>query len=409
MTNFKPLNIGGLFVPKPIIQGGMGVGISLSGLASAVANEGGIGVISVAGLGLIYKEPGIGFFENCITGLKTEIRNARKLTRGIIGVNIMVALSNFDDMMLTSIEEKIDVIFCGAGLPLDLPKYLTPGSQTKLVPIVSSARAAALLCNKWLANYHYLPDAIVVEGPKAGGHLGFKPEQIFDENFSLEHLVPEVTKVVNEIARANGKTIPVIAAGGIYTGADIARIMELGASGVQMGTRFVTTLECDASSEFKQAYIDAGPEDVKIIKSPVGMPGRAINSPFLLAVEAGTRHPKVCPVNCIRTCDIKTAPYCIIASLTSALRGNFNRGYAFAGSNVWRCDEVISVKDLFLKLDKEYSDFDEQKNRNSLFQARRKRAYAYVRNFRLANMDAFSATQLKERMVSLTFPFLGFR
>ncbi|HAH60412.1 MAG TPA: nitronate monooxygenase [Bacteroidales bacterium] len=409
MTNFKPLNIGGLFVPKPIIQGGMGVGISLSGLASAVANEGGIGVISVAGLGLIYKEPGIGFFENCITGLKTEIRNARKLTRGIIGVNIMVALSNFDDMMLTSIEEKIDVIFCGAGLPLDLPKYLTPGSQTKLVPIVSSARAAALLCNKWLANYHYLPDAIVVEGPKAGGHLGFKPEQISDENFSLEHLVPEVTKVVNEIARANGKTIPVIAAGGIYTGADIARIMELGASGVQMGTRFVTTLECDASSEFKQAYIDAGPEDVKIIKSPVGMPGRAINSPFLLAVEAGTRHPKVCPVNCIRTCDIKTAPYCIIASLTSALRGNFNRGYAFAGSNVWRCDEVISVKDLFLKLDKEYSDFDEQKNRNSLFQARRKRAYAYVRNFRLANMDAFSATQLKERMVSLTFPFLGFR
>ncbi|MBV2247578.1 MAG: nitronate monooxygenase [Lentimicrobium sp.] len=409
MTNFKPLNIGGLFAPKPIIQGGMGVGISLSGLASAVANEGGIGVISVAGLGLIYKEPGIGFFENCITGLKTEIRNARKLTRGIIGVNIMVALSNFDDMMLTSIEEKIDVIFCGAGLPLDLPKYLTPGSQTKLVPIVSSARAAALLCNKWLANYHYLPDAIVVEGPKAGGHLGFKPEQIFDENFSLEHLVPEVTKVVNEIARANGKTIPVIAAGGIYTGADIARIMELGASGVQMGTRFVTTLECDASSEFKQAYIDAGPEDVKIIKSPVGMPGRAINSPFLLAVEAGTRHPKVCPVNCIRTCDIKTAPYCIIASLTSALRGNFNRGYAFAGSNVWRCDEVISVKDLFLKLDKEYSDFDEQKNRNSLFQARRKRAYAYVRNFRLANMDAFSATQLKERMVSLTFPFLGFR
>lgn len=409
MTNFKPLNIGGLFVPKPIIQGGMGVGISLSGLASAVANEGGIGVISVAGLGLIYKEPGIGFFENCITGLKTEIRNARKLTRGIIGVNIMVALSNFDDMMLTSIEEKIDVIFCGAGLPLDLPKYLTPGSQTKLVPIVSSARAAALLCNKWLANYHYLPDAIVVEGPKAGGHLGFKPEQIFDENFSLEHLVPEVTKVVNEIARANGKTIPVIAAGGIYTGADIARIMELGASGVQMGTRFVTTLECDASSEFKQAYIDAGPEDVKIIKSPVGMPGRAINSPFLLAVEAGTRHPKVCPVNCIRTCDIKTAPYCIIASLTSALRGNFNRGYAFAGSNVWRCDEVISVKDLFLKLDKEYSDFDEQKNRNRLFQARRKRAYAYVRNFRLANMDAFSATQLKERMVSLTFPFLGFR
>ena len=407
MTNFKPLNIGGLFVPKPIVQGGMGVGISLSGLASAVANEGGIGVISVAGLGMIYKEPGIGFFENCITGLRTEIRKAREFTNGIIGVNIMVALSNFEDMIHTSIEEGIDVIFCGAGLPLDLPKYLTPGSKTRLVPIVSSARAAALICNKWLANYHYLPDAIVVEGPKAGGHLGFKAEQITDEKFALEKLIPEVVKAVNEIASANGKEIPVIAAGGIFTGADISRIMALGASGVQMGTRFVTTIECDASPEFKQAFIDAKPEDVKIINSPVGMPGRAINSPFLLAVEEGKRHPKVCPVNCIRTCDIKTAPYCIIASLTSALRGNFNRGYAFAGSNVWRCDEIISVKELIQKLGNEYSDFEEQGYRNSQLQTRRQKAFANVRNFKLAKMDAFSSDHFKEKLARLTFPFFG--
>jgi NAD(P)H-dependent flavin oxidoreductase YrpB (nitropropane dioxygenase family) len=407
MTTFKPMNLGGLFVPTPIIQGGMGVGISLSGLASAVANEGGIGVISVAGLGMIYKEPGVGFFENCITGLRTEIRKARKLTKGTLGVNIMVALSNFDDMMRTSIEEGIDVIFCGAGLPLDLPKYLTPGCQTKLVPIVSSARAAALLCNKWLANYHYLPDAIVVEGPKAGGHLGFKPQQLTDEKFALEKLIPEVVEAVKEIGAANGKEIPVIAAGGIFTGADIARIMSLGASGVQMGTRFVTTHECDASPEFKQAYLKATDEDVKIIQSPVGMPGRAINSPFLLEVEAGKRQPKVCPVNCIRTCDIQTAPYCIIASLTSALRGNFNRGYAFAGSNVWRCHEIVSVKELVQTLKNEYSDFLEKESRDMLLQIRRKKLFTNVRNFKLARMDAFSSEQLKERLARLTFPFFG--
>ena len=407
MANFKPLNISGLFVPTPIVQGGMGVGISLSGLASAVANEGGIGVISVAGLGMIYKESGAGFFENCITGLRMEIRKARKLTRGILGVNIMVALSNFDDMMRTSIEEGIDVIFCGAGLPLDLPKYLIPGSRTKLVPIVSSARAAALLCNKWLVNYHYLPDAIVVEGPKAGGHLGFKREQLDDKQFALETLIPEVVKTVNEIAVKNETSIPVIAAGGIFTGADIARIMTLGASGVQMGTRFVTTHECDASPEFKQAFISAKPEDVRIITSPVGMPGRAINSPFLLEVEAGKRHPKACPVNCIRTCDIKTAPYCIIASLTSALRGNFNRGYAFAGSNVWRCSEIISVKELIHNLINEYSDFREQENSNRQLQTRRQKAFANTRKFKLANMDAFSSEPLKDRLTRLTLPFLG--
>lgn len=408
MTNFKPLNIGGLFIPTPIVQGGMGVGISLSGLASAVANQGGVGVISCAGLGMIYKEPGVSFFENCITGLRTEIRKARELSQGILGVNIMVALSNFDDMMRTSVEEGIDVIFCGAGLPLDLPKYLTPGSHTKLVPIVSSARAAALLCNKWLANYHYLPDAIVVEGPKAGGHLGFKAEQITDVNFALETLIPEVVKVVNQIGAANGKNIPVIAAGGIFTGADIARIMELGASGVQMGTRFVTTFECDASQEFKEAFLNATKEDVKIIRSPVGMPGRAINSPFLLEVEAGKRHPKVCPVNCIRTCDIKTAPYCIIASLTSALRGNFNRGYAFAGSNVWRCNEIVSVQALVQTLKNEYSDFLEKNGEDLLSQLKRKASFANVRNFKMASMDAFSADELKERLARLTFPFLGF-
>lgn len=354
------LNIGGLIIPVPIIQGGMGVGISLSGLASAVAEEGGVGVISAAGLGMLYKNNSSDYLVNCIFGLKEEIRIARQKTKGLLGVNIMVALTNYEDLVRTSIEEGIDIVISGAGLPLDLPKFLTPGCKTRLVPIVSSARAAALICNKWLANYNYLPDAVIVEGPKAGGHLGFKPEQIFDDNYSIEKLIPEVVSVVNQIGLLNGKEIPVIAAGGIYSGGDIVKILGLGASGVQMGTRFVTTDECDASPEFKQAYLNATKEDVTIIKSPVGMPGRAIKSPFLEEVMAGKRQPKTCPVNCIRTCDINTAPYCIIASLTSALRGNFRRGYAFAGSNVWRTNKIIPVKELMDTIKHEYYAYQEK-------------------------------------------------
>jgi nitronate monooxygenase len=342
----QKLTIGGLVVPVPIIQGGMGVGISLSGLASAVADQGGVGVISSARMGMIYKNLSGNFLENSIEGLRIEIRKARQKSRGIIGVNIMVALSNYQDMVRASIEEGADLIISGAGLPLDLPKYLTPGCKTRSVPIVSSARAAKIICNKWLTSFNYLPDAIVVEGPMAGGHLGFKPEQIFDANYQLENLIPGIIDAVDEIATLAGVQIPVIAAGGIYSGADIAKFLRLGASGVQMGTRFVTTTECDASDDFKQAYLNAREEDVVIIKSPVGLPGRAIKSPFLEDVEAGKRHPKTCPVNCVSTCDIRTAPYCIMASLTSALRGNFNRGYAFAGSNVWRTDKIIPVREL---------------------------------------------------------------
>jgi NAD(P)H-dependent flavin oxidoreductase YrpB (nitropropane dioxygenase family) len=319
-----------------------------------VAAEGGAGVISAAGLGMLYKNHSSDYLVNCIFGLKEEIRKARQKSKGILGVNIMVALTNYEDLVRTSIEEGIDIVISGAGLPLDLPKFLTPGCKTRLVPIVSSARAASLICNKWLANYNYLPDAVIVEGPKAGGHLGFKTEQIFDDNFSIEKLIPEVVSVINPIGLLNGKEIPVIAAGGIYSGSDIVKILKLGASGVQMGTRFVTTDECDASLEFKQAYLNATKEDVTIIKSPVGMPGRAIKSPFLDEVMAGKRQPKTCPVNCIRTCDISTAPYCIIASLTSALRGNFRRGYAFAGSNVWRTNKIIPVKELMDTIRQEY-------------------------------------------------------
>lgn len=344
--------IGDREIKLPIIQGGMGVGVSLSGLASAVANEGGIGVISCAGLGLIYKGHG-SFFQNCIWGLIEEIRLAREKTKGMIGVNIMVALSNFGDMVRTAIANKIDVIFAGAGLPLDLPSFQTADSKTKLVPIVSSARAAKLICDKWYTNYKYLPDAIVVEGPKAGGHLGFKRNQIFDESFSLEHIVPEVVKIARSYADI--KKIPVIAAGGISSGEDIHRFMELGASGVQMGSIFVTTNECDADEAFKQVYIHAQKEDLQIINSPVGMPGRAIKGEFIRRVEDGLETPKQCIAHCIKTCDYAKSPYCIMKALFNASRGNMEKGYAFAGVNAHFAEKISSVKEIISILKQEFS------------------------------------------------------
>jgi len=340
----KGLKIGNLTIAVPVIQGGMGVGISLSGLAAAVANEGGAGVISSAGLGLLYKDFSENFLEASILGLKEEIRKAREKTRGVIGVNVMVAMTNFSDMIRTAVAEKVDLIIAGAGLPLDLPSFLKKESITKLVPIVSSARAAKIICEKWKTNYDYLPDAVIVEGPKAGGHLGFKVEQINDKDYCLEKLVPEIVNELKPFEEKYNQPIPLIAAGGIYTGEDIHNILELGAAGVQMGTRFVTTVECDASPEFKQSYIDAEEKDIEIIKSPVGMPGRAILSNFIEKVRAGKKQPKKCPFKCIKTCDISKSPYCIIIALINALKGNFENGYAFAGANAYRAKQISTAK-----------------------------------------------------------------
>lgn len=346
----KSLRLGGLVIPVPIIQGGMGVGISLSGLAVAVANEGGVGVISCAGLGLLYKNKTENYLQSSIDGLKAELQKARRATKGVIGVNIMVALTNFEDMVRTSISEKVDIIFAGAGLPLNLPAFLKPGSKTKLVPIVSSGKAAKILCAKWKTNYDYLPDAIVVEGPKAGGHLGFKRDQIDDAEYSLEKIVPDVVSEVKFFEETYHTEIPVIAAGGLYDGADIYNIMQKGAKGVQLGTRFVTTDECDASELFKQTYIDSREEEIGIIQSPVGMPGRAIANSFLDKVKQGLTMPKTCPFKCIKTCDISSSPYCIITALYNAAKGNLKSGYAFCGSNAFRETKIMSVKELFAEL-----------------------------------------------------------
>ncbi|MEA3448059.1 MAG: nitronate monooxygenase family protein [Bacteroidota bacterium] len=350
----KPIQIGNFTIKVPIIQGGMGVGISLSGLASAVANQGGVGVIASAGLGLIYRQKHADFIQDSILGLKEEIHKFRAKSNGIVGVNVMVAMSNFADMVQTSILEKADIIFSGAGLPLNLPGFLKSDSVTKLVPIVSSGRATKIICSKWQQNYNYLPDAVVVEGPKAGGHLGFKTAQIKDDNYSLEHILPEVVSVVKEFEVKSGKTIPVIAAGGIYSGQDISNMQKLGATGVQMGTRFVTTDECDASESFKNSYLESKKEDMEIIISPVGMPGRAIHNNFIEKLNLGKKHPVRCPFKCIKSCDITKTPYCIMNALFNAFKGNMKNGYAFAGANAYMSKKIISVQETFKNIKKEY-------------------------------------------------------
>jgi len=352
------LKIGGLEVKIPIIQGGMSVGISLSGLASAMANEGGIGVISAAGIGMLEPDFSTNFREANKRALRKEIRKAREMTDGIIGVNIMVALSDFDDLALVAVEEGADLIFHGAGLPLRNPKTLPRDRlrkvSTKVVPIVSSPRAAKIIFRYWAKKYNQVPDAVVVEGPLAGGHLGFKKEQIENPDYALDKILTEVISVIKLFEEQFNKHIPVIAAGGIYTGADIYKFIQLGAQGVQMATRFVATHECDASIKFKEAYVKCKKEDLVIINSPVGLPGRAIRNQFLEDVSSGIRKPFKCPWKCLKTCEFRKAPYCIALALTNAKKGKIEEGFAFAGTNAYRVDKIVSVKELIETLLEEY-------------------------------------------------------
>ncbi|MCX5777481.1 MAG: nitronate monooxygenase family protein [Candidatus Firestonebacteria bacterium] len=354
------LNIGGLIAKVPIIQGGMGVAISLSGLASAVANAGGIGVLATPGIGLNEPDLKTDFIGSNNRALAKEIRKCREKTKGLIGVNIMYALTNYEELSRTAIKEGIDIIFSGAGLPMNLPEFLEGSTKTKLVPIVSSGRAAKILAKRWMDKYNYVPDGFVVEGPLAGGHIGFKLESIDDPAFSLENLLAEVLKVTEDVQKISGKKIPVIAGGGIFTGADIKKFLDLGASGVQMATRFVATDECDADIIFKQAYLDCKEEDMVVIKSPVGMPGRAIKNKFITDSEKGQKQPFECPFHCIITCDVVNAPYCIALSLLNAQKGEMDHGFAFAGKNAYRVTEIVPVKTLIASLAGEFSNATEE-------------------------------------------------
>jgi nitronate monooxygenase len=343
------LQIGNLTADIPIVQGGMGVRVSLASLASAVANEGGIGTISSIGLGDL--EASKQEYERISReALAREITKARSMTHGHLAVNFMGVLSNVDDLVKTAVREGIKMIVFGAGLPMKLP-VLVEDPGVALVPIVSSARVAELILRVWDKRYERTADGLILEGPLAGGHLGFSEEQLkHPEDYSLEKLLPEVLQTIKPYEDKYKRKIPVIPGGGIYTGRDIARMLSMGASGVQMGTRFVCTEECDVSHEFKQTYLNTKEEDIVIIKSPVGMPGRAINNRFLKDLEIKGKLKIKCPYRCLTACHVDKARYCIALALVNSYYGDVDHGLIFCGQNAYRVDKIITVKELIREL-----------------------------------------------------------
>jgi len=362
MKPLAPLHIGQHIARYPIIQGGMGIRISGAQLAAAVANTGGIGVISAVALGLNspyfdITQPNVRkrreqFFEANRLALIDEIKKARTLSpEGILGINAMVAAQDYETLVRTAAEQDVNVIISGAGLPLQLPEYTAGHPEVALVPIVSSTRAARIICRKWEREYGRLPNAFVVENPNSsGGHLGAKLEELGDRALDAEQVIPELVAYLQQDV---GQTIPVIAAGGVWDRADIDRMLALGASGVQIGTRFITTDECDADIRYKEFHLQAKPEDVVIISSPVGMPGRALRNAFVEKVIADSPDlEKRCFTSCLHTCKCRDEQkyYCIIQVLDKAARGDIENGLVFSGSNAGRAKRMMPVAELMAEL-----------------------------------------------------------
>lgn len=371
MSNFKPLVIGDLKIEKPVIQGGMGVGISLHRLAGAVAKAGGMGLISTAQIG--FREPDFktNFVEANLRAIRNEFKKAREIApEGAIGFNIMVATKHYDMWVKEAVKAGADAIISGAGLPVSLPEYAEAAYEemkamgkkflrrTKLAPIVSTAKAAMVICKMWDRKYHRVPDFVVVEGPLAGGHLGFSKEQLTQygadsadvektyDQAAYDEEVKAIMKVVKGYEEKYDTHIPVVTAGGIYTHEDVKHQFELGAEGVQVATRFVTTKECDAPDAYKQTYIEASKEDIVITQSPVGMPGRAILNPFLKKIKEGERSAIKSCFQCLEHCDIKTIPYCITRALVNAAEGDEDAALLFCGSNAFRSDRIETVEEV---------------------------------------------------------------
>jgi NAD(P)H-dependent flavin oxidoreductase YrpB (nitropropane dioxygenase family) len=347
--NIPKLQIGNITTDVPIVQGAMGVRISLSSLASAVANAGGIGTIASVGLGDIEKAK-TEYERISREALIAEIRKAKSLTNGPLAVNVMGVLSNADDLIRTSVLEGIKIIVSGASLPLRLPA-LVEDRSVSLVPIISSGRAAELVLRAWDKRYMRTADGIILEGPLAGGHLGFSMDQLKQlERHSLPFLLADVLEAIKPYEDKYGRKIPVIAGGGVYDGKDIAEMLLAGASAVQMATRFVCTVECDVTQEFKQSYLDAKKEDIVIIKSPVGLPGRAIRNKFIKDLEVQEKQVIKCPYRCLTTCNVAEAKYCIALALVNACYGKIDQGLIFCGQNAYRCQKIVTVRDLISEL-----------------------------------------------------------
>lgn len=346
----KPLVMGDKCAKLPIIQGGMGVGISLSGLAGAVARCGGIGVISSAQIG--FREEG--FEDNhqgCnLRAIKKHVALAKQgVTNGLVGVNIMTAISDFQDHVRASVEAGADLIVSGAGLPISLPKFVE-NSSTKIAPIVSSAKAAHVILALWDKKFHRTADMVVIEGPRAGGHLGFSPEELSTiQNMDYDTEIKQILEVTRQYEDKYGYHIPVISAGGIFDRADVEHALDLGTDGVQVATRFVATKECDADEAYKQAYLDAKEEDAVIIQSPVGMPGRAVCNSFIQRIQTEKEKISKC-YNCLTHCKPSEVPYCITKALIHAAKGNLEEGLIFCGANVGRVKEMTTVEKIMQEL-----------------------------------------------------------
>lgn len=360
----RELRIGNKVAKVPVIQGGMGVGVSRSSLAGAVAKAGGVGIISTAQIG--YDEPD--FLNHHKEANNRAIEKHVKLAKaqadgGLVGVNVMVALKDYEEHVRVAAKAGADVIICGAGLPVTLPGLLE-GTDTKFAPIVSTEKAVTVLFKMWDKKYGKAADFVVIEGPKAGGHLGFSNELLIEDLEGSLNYDAEIKRIIARVRMQEekyGKQIPVIVAGGIFDAEDVRHAMCLGADGVQVASRFVATKECDADERYKQAYIDAGAEDVRIIKSPVGMPGRAVQNAFLEETAAGSYKVERC-LSCLAKCNPAEIPYCITDALIRAVQGDVEHGLVFCGANVGRITEITTVSEVMKDLEQGFAKRDCKKS-----------------------------------------------
>ena len=344
------LHIGNLIATIPIIQGGMGIGISLSGLAGAVAKEGGIGVISAAQPGFNEPDFRTHTMDANLRALAFHLQKARETApKGIIGINIMTKGQNYAAYAKCAVENKADIIFSGAGLPADLPTF-TMGTKTKIAPIISTAKACRVMLKLWDRHHHVTADMVVIEGPKAGGHLGYTREEVkIHEHDGYENEILRIVEVVREFEEKYKKKIPVVFGGGIFDKSDIEHYLSLGLDGVQMATRFVATKECDAAESFKKMYVKAKKEDITIVQSPTKMPGRALINPFVERIRQCRQQVNNC-FHCLKTCDPRTTPYCITMALIRAVRGDVDNALIFCGANAYRIKEITTVHRLMTEL-----------------------------------------------------------